>query len=266
MTDLQLQDIYIYPIKSLGGITVQEAEVQQTGLQYDRRWMLTDNKYNFISQRECPPMALLQVSFGPDCLIITHKKQLFTPLAIPFDIFAKEEVAVRIWDDVCAALEVGDFADSWFSKALNMPVHLMYMPATASRFVDPDFIKNNDIVSFADAYPLMMIGQASLDDLNRRLEKPVAMNRFRPNLVFKGGDPYFEDSIGTFKIADITFTAVKPCERCVITTIDQEHATKGSEPLKTLSAYRTYKNKVMFGQNLLYTSNGIIKVGDKLIV
>ncbi len=266
MEDLELKDIYIYPIKSLGGISVQEAEVQQTGLQYDRRWMLTDKAGQFLSQRAYSDMALLQVRLVPAGLMITHKKNLLSPLTIPFDVTMQKNITVSIWDDVCAASEVSSIADEWFSYALHMPVQLVYMPATTRRLVDPNYATNNEIVSFADSYPFMMIGQSSLDDLNCRLTQPVLMNRFRPNLVFKGGAPYCEDAMQTFQIGDITFTAVKPCARCILTTINQEEGTKGTEPLKTLSSYRSINNKVMFGQNLLAEGVGNIKVGDKLTV
>jgi uncharacterized protein YcbX len=266
MEDLQLQEMYVYPIKSLGGISVPEAEVQQTGLQHDRQWMLTDNEGNFLSQRTFPQLALLQVNIDFDCLIVTHKNNLLSPLTIPFNTGGKKKVMVSIWDDVCTALEVSVTANHWFSDALQMPAKLVYMPADTHRLVDENYANNKEIVSFADAYPFVIIGQSSLNDLNLRLDEPVAMNRFRPNLVFTGGAPYCEDTFDTFSIGDITFTAVKPCARCVLTTIDQELATKGKEPLKTLSGYRMQKNKVMFGQNLLHTGAGLIKVGDKIKV
>lgn len=266
MKDLQLQDIYIYPIKSLGGISVQKAEVELTGLQYDRRWMLTNKDFQSLTQRTNPQMALLQVSLATDGLRITHKKNLLSPLTIRFDCRLQAKVTVNIWDDVCTAFEVSAEANDWFSRALNIPVHLVYMPPTTHRRVDTNYASNKEIVSFADAFPLMMIGQSSLDDLNSRLDQPLPMNRFRPNLVFKGGTPYVEDTIHSFQINNITFTVVKPCARCVLTTIDQEQAIKGTEPLKTLSTYRVTKNKIMFGQNLLYTGSGIIKVGDVLTV
>jgi uncharacterized protein YcbX len=266
MNDLELQDIFIYPIKSLGGISVQEAEVQPTGLQYDRQWMLIDKAGIFMSQRTYSAMALLQVSLTAGGMMITHKHNLLTPLPIPFATTTGKEITVNIWDDVCIAIEVSAIAGEWFSDALKMQVQLVYMPAAAQRLVDTNYADNKEIVSFADAYPFMMIGQSSLDDLNSRLSKPVLMNRFRPNFVFKGGTPYCEDAINIFCIGDITFTAVKPCARCVLTTIDQEQAVKGAEPLKTLSAYRTNKNKVLFGQNLLHTNTGKIKVGDKVII
>lgn len=266
MQDLQLQEIYIYPIKSLGGISVPEAEVQQTGLKYDRRWMLTDSEGNFLSQRTFPQMALLQVNIESDCLIVTHKNNLLSSLTIPLNAAGKKKVTVSIWDDVCTALEVSEIANKWFSYAVNMPVKLVYMPADTHRLVDEDYANNKEIVSFADAYPFVIIGQSSLDDLNQRLNEPVTMNRFRPNLVFTGGAPYCEDTIDRFCIGNVTFTAVKPCARCVLITIDQELATKGKEPLKTLSAYRTQKNKIMFGQNLLHVGAGIIRAGDKIKV
>ena len=266
MDSLAIQDIYIYPIKSLGGISLQESEVHKTGLQYDRRWMLTDEGYNFISQRTCPQMALLQVNLSADFLIITHKKTLFPSLAIPLHPAEGKEVAVSIWDDVCTAFEISTSANKWFSDILNISVKLVYMPETTRRLVDADYAKKEEIVSFADAFPLLMIGQSSLDDLNLRLARPLPMTRFRPNIVFNGGAPYVEDLMYKFQIGDITFMAVKPCARCVITTIDTEFATKGTEPLKTLSTYRSSKNKIMFGQNLLYFGNGSIKVGDKLTV
>lgn len=266
MNEFELQDIYIYPIKSLGGISVQQAEVQQTGLQYDRCWMLTDKAGSFISQRTYSQMSLLQVNITLDGLIITHKKSLLTPLTIPFEAGTNRKVSVSIWDDVCTALEVSAVANEWFSDALKMPVQLVYMPAITRRLVDANYAKNEETVSFADGYPFLMIGQSSLDDLNSRLSQPILMNRFRPNFVFNGGTPYCEDGMHTFRIGVITFSAVKPCARCVLTTIDQEYATKGKEPLKTLAAYRTLENKIMFGQNLLHTGTGKVKAGDRLIV
>jgi uncharacterized protein YcbX len=173
---------------------------------------------------------------------------------------------VSIWDDVCTALEVSAEANEWFSAALGRTMQLMYMPETTRRLVDNNYAYNNEIVSFADAYPLMIIGQSSLDDLNNRLETPILMNRFRPNLVFKGGMPYCEDSFNAFRVGEVTFNAVKPCSRCVLTTINQESGAKGQEPLRTLASYRTYNNKVMFGQNLLQKNLGVIKTGDKLEV
>lgn len=247
-------------------MSVDEAEVRQTGLQHDRRWMLADMAGNFISQRTYSEMALLQVDIVGQSLVVTHKKGLMPALTIPLEATTQREVLVNIWEDVCTALQVSSHANDWFTNALRMPVQLVHMPDTTKRPVDTNYANNNEIVSFADAFPILMIGQSSLDDLNTRLPEPMLMNRFRPNFVFRGGPPYFEDTIKTFSIRNITFSAVKPCARCVLTTVNQEDATKGGEPLKTLATYRTIGNKVMFGQNLLYKGAGKVKVGDKLIV
>jgi uncharacterized protein YcbX len=266
MSNLELQDIYIYPIKSLGGISLLQAEVQKTGLKYDRRWMLADYSGTFVSQRTYANMAMLQVAISDEGLVINHKKNKLSPLTIALNATTNNTLTVSIWEDTCTATEVSLEANEWFSEALQMPVRLVFMPETTRRQVDSNYATTNDIVSFADDFPLMMIGQASLNDLNSRLDQPVLMNRFRPNLVFKGGEPYQEDSMYSFKIGEVSFKGVKPCARCVLTTVNQEEATKGVEPLKTLATYRTIKNKVMFGQNLLQQGTGVIKVGDKIVV
>lgn len=266
MHELYLQDIYIYPIKSLCGISLQQAEVLQTGLQYDRRWMLTDKEGNFLSQRTFTQMALLQVSIAQDGLEVALKEGILRPLIIPFNKTTGKEVSVRIWDDVCAATEVSANANEWFSHALGMTVQLVYMPETTKRLVDNNYAKDNEIVSFADGYPLLMIGQSSLDDLNDRLALPIPMNRFRPNVVFSGGMAFCEDSFKEFKIGEVIFNAVKPCSRCIVTTINQEDGAKGQEPLRTLATYRTQRNKILFGQNLLQKNTGTIKIGDKIEV
>ena len=138
------------------------------------------------------------------------------------------------------------------------------MPDESFRRVSPKYSSNNEIVSFADAYPFLIIGQQSLNDLNSRLEEKVPMNRFRPNFVFDGGEPFDEDKWKKFKIGDIIFEAVKPCSRCVTTTINQETGEMKQEPLKTLSQYRTKDNNVYFGQNLIHNKAGKVAVGDSI--
>jgi uncharacterized protein YcbX len=141
---------------------------------------------------------------------------------------------------------------------------LAYMPEASHRPVDPDYARNGELTSFSDGYPLLLIGQAALDDLNARLAIPVSMERFRPNIVFSGGSPYLEDSWQAFSIGQMLFRAVKPCARCVLTTIDPLTGVRGPEPLRTLATYRTRANKVLFGMNLLYEGSGRLSVGDAL--
>ncbi|GAB3541216.1 MOSC domain-containing protein [Pontibacter brevis] len=266
MSNLYLADIYIYPIKSLGGIRVPAAEVEERGLRYDRRWMLVDDAGNFLTQREHAQMALLQVELLQDGLSVSHKKGAMETLYIPFEAkgAGNPELHVTVWDDTVAAQEVDSEISAWFTKALGMPARLVRMPDQAQRLVDPDYAHNGEVVSFADGYPFLIIGQASLDDLNSRIEQPVHMNQFRPNFVFRGGIPFEEDAWASFKIGGVPFQAVKPCARCVVTTINQETAEKSAEPLRTLATYRKLRHKIIFGQNLLSGNTGAVKVGDKL--
>jgi uncharacterized protein YcbX len=156
--------------------------------------------------------------------------------------------------------------DAWFTKQLGLSCRLVYMPESTHRFVDSRYAHHKEITSFSDGYPLLLIGQASLDDLNSRLPAPLPMNRFRPNIVFTGGTAFLEDSMKQFEINGIRFFGVKPCARCIITTIDQQTAEKAKEPLKTLSSYRMKNNKVYFGQNLLYEGTGVISIGDTITI
>ncbi|MFD3001148.1 MOSC domain-containing protein [Pontibacter toksunensis] len=269
MTDLYLSEIYIYPIKSLGGISVPTAAVEDRGLRYDRRWMLVDEKGNFLTQRQHARMALLQVSLLEEGLSVSHKKGEMEPLFIPFGIkdAAAPELQVTVWDDTLAAQEVGPEISAWFTEALGMPARLVRMLEQARRLVDTEYARNGEVVSFSDGYPFIIIGQASLDDLNSRLDQPVPINQFRPNFVFRGGAAFEEDTWSDFLIGEIPFQAVKPVARCVVTTINQETAGKSAEPLRTLATYRQVRHKIIFGQNLLSGSAaGSVKVGDKLEV
>lgn len=258
---LKLIDIYVYPIKSLGGIRLSEAVAQKRGLQYDRRWMLVDDKGVFMSQRKYSKMALLKTSF------IDEELQVTAPDSSTITIFLNNSsdqiVSVKVWDSDCKGYEVGDRYNDWFSNQLDASCRLIYM-GDQERQVDSTSIRKNEIVSYADGYPYLIVGQASLDDLNNRLEKGVPMNRFRPNLVFSGGRQYEEDNWNDFQIGSVKFDGVKPCSRCIMTTIDQRTGTKGKEPLKSLSLYRKKGNKIFFGLNACVKEGGVIRVGDSL--
>jgi uncharacterized protein YcbX len=259
---LQVSELFIYPIKSLGGISVRSAIVTSRGLQHDRRWMLVNEHGHFITQRELPKMALLKASVESDGIAVYHHSK--ESILIPFNCEQKPLQQFAVWDDVCMGQYVNDDFDQWFSEALDMKCRLVYMPDDSEREVDQRYAKPGMITSFADAYPFLLIGQASLDDLNKRMAHPLPMNRFRPNIVFTGGEAYSEDLMNQIEIAGITFYGAKLCARCVLTTIDQQTAVKAKEPLKTLASYRMKNNKIMFGQNLVHENTGIIAVGDEL--
>ena len=193
MNKYYLSEINIYPIKSLGGISMQSAEVEERGLKHDRRLMLVDESNLFITQRAFPQMALLNVEIKNNLFTVTHKQNKLSPITIPELTYGDEEVAVQIWKDNVPALKHNDDVNEWFTEAIGIKCRLVYMPDSTKRKTDPDFAKEK-IVSFADGYPFLIIGEESLNDLNKHLDVPLAMNRFRPNLVFKGGNPFAEEN------------------------------------------------------------------------
>jgi len=261
---LTVSALYIYPIKSLGGIPLEKATLTDRGFQHDRRWMLVDGQNQFLTQRELPTMSLLQVQLNEDSLSI-HHRHTRDSIQVPFTPTGAL-CTVTVWDDTCEAQYVDKNADEWFSRVLSLLCRLVYMPEGSQRKVDPNYAQGDEITSFSDGYPLLLIGQSSLDDLNSRLPQPITMERFRPNIVFTGGLPFQEDEMAEFNIAGIIFYGVKPCARCVIPTIDLSTGEKGKEPLKTLSGYRQRNNKIYFGQNLLFRNAGgaCISVGDAI--
>ena len=264
--NLQLSAIYVYPVKSLGGFAVDATRVEERGLQHDRRWMLVDADNNFLTQRNHPQMALLQVSLPGDALVVTHKHTL-DQISIPQKPETSEMLRVKVWSDTCRAVAASPKADAWFSNLLGQPCRLVYMPDTTKRRVDARYAVADNHTGFSDGYPFLIIGQASLDDLNDRLAEPLPMNRFRPNLVVGGGEPYAEDDWHEIQVGETTFFGVKPCGRCIVTATDQKTGEIGREPLKTLAAYRKRGNKILFGQNMVFGRTGDrISVGDAVRV
>lgn len=261
---ITLTNLHTYPIKSLQGIDVQEIPVESRGLKLDRRWMIAEPDGMFITQRKYPQLALVDLKMTKKGLVLDAPGM--TTLEIGLTENTGVARKVQIWDDECAALEVSKTANQWFSDYLDMPLQLVHMPDNTERRVEAEYNINNHITSFSDAYPFLLISEASLADLNARLEEPVPMNRFRPNLVVSGTEAFAEDTWKKIRVGELIFHVVKPCSRCVLTTVDQETGLKGVEPLKTLSQYRKEGAKVLFGQNLLQETNGTIKVGDEVEV
>ena len=262
---LQISQLYIYPIKSLGGIELKSSVLTDRGLEHDRRWMLIDENNRFLSQRENARMALFKLSLESDALKVTCSAD-DSFIYIPFIPLKQDTVQVTIWDDTCTGQYVSDRADAWFTQKLGINCRLVYMADDSYRPTDPRYTTSGTITSFADAYPLLLIGQASLDDLNSRLAVALPINRFRPNIVFTGGEPYSEDAMQHIIINGINIYGVKLCARCIMTTIDQVTTQKSKEPLKTLASYRRKGNKILFGQNLANIGEGTLNVGDELKV
>jgi len=261
---MYLSEINIYPIKSLKGIALNEAKIEARGLGFDRRWMLVDEHNKFITQREFPKMATLSIEIHSDHLRVLNGHDR---VDVPFEAYGDAKARVTVWGSTVKADVYQPVVNHWFSERLGLKCKLVRMPETTNRLVNPVYAvrKYEDTVSFADGYPFLLIGQASLDDLNSRLSETVPMNRFRPNFVVEGAEPFAEDGWKKIRIGETVFHVVKPCERCIIPTIDQTKGIKGKEPLTTLNTYRNFKGKVLFGQNLIAEKAGtVLRVGDRL--
>jgi uncharacterized protein len=261
---VKVSELYIYPVKSLGGIARQTVEITDTGFKYDRKWMLVDEDNLFISQRTCPQMALLQTAETEKGIKVFHKQNLQEEIIIPFENESIKRINVVIFEDNCDAVEVGKEQNEWFSEMLKANCKLVFMPDDTKRLVDKRYAGNDEITSFTDGYPILMVGQSSLNNLNDKLEEQLPMDRFRPNIVFTGGHAHIEDEMATFEINKINFGGVKPCSRCVMTTINQQTTEKRKEPLATLATYRLKNNKVYFGQNVLHRQKGSVSIGDEI--
>lgn len=264
---MHLSEINIYPVKSLKGISLRKAAVEDRGLQFDRRWMLVNGKGKFITQREFPVMAAIEVRIEDGSLTAAYDGTQLSISSMPENGVSRR---VSIWGSSVKAVEYPADVNAWFSNVLGAECRLVLMPEESKRAVNPLYAvrKFKDTVSFADGYPFLLIGQSSLDDLNSRLETPVPMNRFRPNFVVSGADAFAEDGWQMIRIGETVFHVVKPCGRCVVPTVDQAVGKKtGPEPLKTLATYRKKGSRILFGQNLIAEkAGGVVKVGDKLEV
>jgi uncharacterized protein len=260
-----LSQVWIYPVKSLGGIRLKSANVMDKGLQYDRRWMLVDEEGVFMTQRLNPKMALFKVAIDKpkEQLNFAFEQDHFS---IPTHTPASPTFTAKVWEDAVEVIEVSMECSQWFSEKLNVKCRLVSFPEQNPRPVDPLYKVNGEQVSLADGYPFLIIGEQSLADLNGRLQEPVPMNRFRPNFVFTGGSPYEEDTWRDFRIGRNRFVGVKPCGRCIMTTINQDTAEQGREPLATLATYRKQGNKIHFGRNAVAMDYNEIVEGDEIIV
>jgi uncharacterized protein len=267
---MYLSEINIYPIKSLAGISLQASKIERRGLEFDRRWLLVDENNKFLTQREFPKMATVKTEILPDGLQVSSNGN---SLKISFEPNSSGTETVKIWSSRCKAKIYDNLTNEWFSDILQTNCKLVLMPVETQRKVNYFYAVNkDDHVSFADAYPFLLIGENSLADLNSRLGEVLPMNRFRPNFVVAEADGFAEDAWKKIKIGETVFHVVKPCARCVMTTIEQTTGEKdGKEPLKTLASFRipkrSLKKKILFGQNLIAENAGdVLRVGDKIEV
>ena len=265
---LTINQLFIYPVKSLSGISVSTSEVTNRGLKYDRRWMIVDRNNQFLTLREYPKMSLLDVEINENGLTIKSRVYPEIPIKIPFVTDTNNLENVTIWNATVQAKPVKNEVDKWLSDMLGGECKLVYMLDESMRPVDTTsgYHPEGKFTSFADAYPFLLLGEASMNDLNTRSEKQFSIKRFRPNIVFTGGSPYQEDDIENFMINNINFTGLENCARCKIPNINPENGILGAdnEPLKTLSKYRLRNKNIEFGRNIVHAGTGIISVGDEL--
>lgn len=273
---MKVLGLFIYPIKSCQGISLTQTEVYSQGFAWDRAFMLVDQAGHFLTQRQYPQLATIQVNIQNNHLILSINN---TQTVILEPHFSGVEKNVEIWRDRVIAIDHGDEIAYWFKQALNLPdeneIRLVRQSPKSIRAIDKNYTNNQEKpVSFSDGFPILLTATASLNDLNQRLEEnypnqsqSIPMNRFRPNLVIETEEPFIESNWQTIQINELTFNLVKPCSRCIVTTTDQLNGDRNplQEPLKTLSTFRQIpKEGIMFGENVIPLRTGQIRVGDEI--
>jgi uncharacterized protein YcbX len=253
--------LYVYPVKACRGVRVASSRVVARGFEHDRRYMIVDTAGRFISQREVPKLSLVSTAFERGGIVLSRDGQ--QDFLLPLSISEGPARDFDLWGDSGSALG-HEAASSWMSAVLERPVSVLYMPDSHRRPVNPARARPTDVVSFADGYPFLAISEASLADLNSRLETPVEMERFRPNIVVSGIPAYGEDHWQTVRMGALGFRAPKRCDRCSVTTVDLTSGVRGKEPLRTLAKYRQEDGKVWFGMNLIHDHEGVLAVGDRV--
>ncbi len=266
--DLRVSSLHVYPIKSCRGIDLDHAEIGKRGILYDRSFLLVDDSGSMLTQRDIPGLALVEVKL--DSVSDSDNRFLLSaPSMTEFELKISGTGKLsecQVWDDSCKGMDQGEEVASWFTEYTGRACRLLAFPDQFVRPVNPKYASAGHELAYADGFPFLLVSQASLDDLNSKLEFPVSMTRFRPNIVVSGCDAFAEDQWKRIAIGALEFEIVKPCARCVIVTIDQDDAVAGKEPLRTLALYRKQANKILFGQNLVHHACGSISVGDQIEV
>ncbi len=263
---ITLSALNVYPVKGLKGIALTEANATGRGLEHDRRWMVMGPAGEMLTQREYPRMATVWTELGADALTLSAPdvSSVDVPLVAP----PGPAVRAEVWGNPVDAVAASTDADRWLSEYLGLACRLLYMPESSRRYSNRRYAGGDKLVGFADGFAYLLTGEASLGELNARLlardHPALPMNRFRPNLVVSGSEPFAEDGWDEIRVGDAVLKSVKPCGRCQVTTTDQSTGeVKGPEPLATLSTFRDSKEfGVMFGMNLVTLKPGRVRVGD----
>lgn len=258
-----LAEIHVYPIKSTKGVALAHAKVETQGIQDDRRYLIADMQGRMVTGRKYPHLVNVAAQVTDQGLSVTYPGK--DALHLRKRDFTRAAIEAKVWGDRFNALSTTDVANAWFSEVIGKPVQLLYCGEQSQRYRE----KLSTNVSFADGYPLLLIGRASLKELNRRCSEKIDMQQFRTNLVVECNEPFEEDSWKKIRIGDVVFEVRKPCERCVFTTVSPTEGVFASskEPIETLKTFRAdEKGRVFFGQNVVALNEGMITMGDEVEV
>jgi len=260
-TELTVSNIFVYPVKSCAGLALDEAQVIDTGFDHDREWMVVNDAGWFITQRQYPHLATVRPTIEGN--ILTLEAPDVPPLRVP--ISATHTRPVTVWSSKdLTAYDQGDAAAAWFSALLDRPCRLV-RKTPGMRPINTHYqTTGKELVGFADGYAFLLTSLASLDDLNARMERPVPITRFRPNIVVAGGTAFQEDGWKRIRIGQVTFRVIKACNRCEMINVDQQTGQRDTQPLDTLGSYRRHAKGIAFGQNLVQENEGAVRVGDKI--
>lgn len=258
-----IKALYRYPVKSLGRQSLSEVEVLDHGLKYDRHWMIVDNDNQFITQREIPQLTKLIATVNEDILSIrnTENKESYS---IASNEISNHVIDTNVWRAKVKASYISEEINSWLSDQIGQRLCLVGAGTDFERVRIVD--KERVPLKFADGYPILVLSQSSVDNLNTRLETPVTESRFRANIIIDGCPAHTEDLAGQASTSEVVLQMIKPCKRCVMINTDQSSGNVNKEPLKTLAQYRAYGNNVMFGINARATQKGLLRVNDELSV
>jgi uncharacterized protein YcbX len=262
---MTITQLFVFPIKSLAGIAVNSSELTPKGLKYDRRWLLLDKNGVHVTQRTHPILVLFKTTLLDNGIGVHYKNE---EIFIPFNLGKrkKDPINANVWDDQFKTYEVSKEISKWFTLKLDKEVRLVYQPDDSFRQADQTYANSpSDDVSAADGFPILIISDESLAELNSRLDEPVDMLRFRPNIVVNGLKAFGEDELGLITSGQFSLLGVKNCGRCIMVTNDLNDGKLGKEPLNTLSRFRASGNKVLFGRNFIPRRLGLVKIGDELI-
>jgi len=258
---LRVKQLFQYPLKSASGFATNAFDLTERGPGLDRHWMVVDLNGNFLSQRQLPRMCLIETRLEGDQLFLNAPEM--ESIAVGQ---TEHMVDASVWKDVVAANDCGDDAANWLREFLGKPCRLVKMPSSIRRLVDTDYADGGEIVGFADGFPLLLLSQGSLDDFSEKLGRPIGAERFRPNIVIAGCEPFAEDGWRELEVDGIRLSLVKPCSRCIIPSVNPLSGVKEMEVNQALMQYRRRDGTTYFGQNALHRAAGRIAVGAKVNV